>query len=53
MHRRPFRLQLKFEDRGHKNDKNDDFSDFDSEFIFEAGSLRNHQKAFLGVKNDS
>ena len=50
MHRRPFRLQLKIEHRGHKNDKNDDFSDFDSEFIFEAGEPQESSKSIPGSK---
>ena len=36
-----------------KNDVDDDISDFDFESIFEAGGSRDHQKAFLGSKNDS
>ena len=49
MHRRPFRLQLKIEHRGHKNDENDNFKNFSFEAIFEAAVPQGSLKIVPGI----
>ena len=53
MHRRPFRLQPKFEHRDHTKWRKWWCLDFHFESISEAVSLRNHQKAISRSKNES